>query len=81
MTDSPFKDYLGQPLHVNDYIVSSAFMGLSVSQILYFTPKMVKIKNILKPKSVPKLCYARDIVRVDEELITIFMLTRNKEGK
>ena len=80
--DSTHLDILGQELRVDDFVAypSSSGLGrnqLKVGKIVGLTPKMVKVvhiqrRSVYEAKATTR--YPADCIRLDESLITLYIL-------
>ncbi len=81
-TDITHTDVLGQELRVDDFVAypSSSGLGrnqLKIGKIVAVTPKMVKVVHLIRRsvyESKVTTRYPIDCIRLDESLITLYIL-------
>ena len=72
-----YKDFFNQALTLGDYVVvGDGYKYFSCCEVIKFTPKMVRVKDIHNNKE--KLYYSYATMKVDSGLVVVHMLTRNK---
>ena len=77
LANKVFKDFLGQVLQVGDHVlIGATFDNFMCCEIVRFTPKMVRIQILQTKKE--KLLYDLEMVKVDSELITFHMLSKEE---
>ena len=81
---SPRYDRLGQELALDDIVAAVQCNALIIGQVVNFAPKMVTIVKLEKTdswrvNSKSKISvYPSDMVKVDEQAVTMFLLRGKK---
>lgn len=77
---SEFRDFLNQPLEIGDFVVygttTGTGRGLYYGEIVKFTPKMVRVKSYGRVWKGTELMYPNDIVKVDAQLVTLKIMSK-----
>ena len=70
-------DFIGQPIHVGDYVVGAQSTSLAMYKVIKITPKMIRIVSINAKTRLAlkgKLRYADELLKVEERLVTFHLM-------